>query len=72
MYITVHGQKVSEQKETFKKIGTRGKTYSCVRGICDAIWENPPHVAQGNFAEINKIILELLCFSLLFINFDNT
>ena len=39
--------------------------------ICDAIWENPPHVAQGNFAEINKIIFKLLCFSLFFINFDN-
>ena len=22
--------------------------------ICDGIWENPPHVAQGNFAEIIK------------------
>ena len=40
--------------------------------ICDVIWENLPHVAQGNFAEINKIILELLCFSLFLINFDNT
>ena len=40
--------------------------------ICDAIWENPPHVAQGNFTEINKIILKLLCFPLFFINFDNT
>ena len=38
---------------------------------CDAIWENPPHVAQDNFAEINKIILKLLCFSLYFINFDD-
>ena len=35
------------------------------------IWENPPHVAQGNFAERNKIILKLLCFSLFVINFDN-
>ena len=24
--------------------------------ICDVIWENPPHVAQGKFAEINKIL----------------
>ena len=31
----------------------------------------PPHVAQGNFAEIDKIILKSLCFSLFFINFDN-
>ena len=38
---------------------------------CDAIWENPSHVAQGSFAEINKIILKLLCFSLFFMNFDN-
>ena len=33
---------------------------------CDAIWKNPSHVAQGSFAEINKIILKLLCFSLFF------
>ena len=38
--------------------------------ICDVSWENPPHVT--NFAEINKIILKLLCFSPFFINFDNT
>ena len=40
--------------------------------LCDTIWENPPHVALGNFAEINKMILKLLRFSLFFINFDNT
>ena len=39
--------------------------------ICDAIWENPPHVAQGNFVKINKITLKLLSFSLFFMNFDN-
>ena len=39
---------------------------------CDTIWENLPHVAHGNFAEINKIILKLLCISLFLINFDNT
>ena len=33
--------------------------------------KNPPHVAQGNFAEINKILLKLLRFSKFFINFDN-
>ena len=26
---------------------------------CEAIWENTLHVAQGNFAEINKTILKL-------------
>ena len=35
---------------------------------CDAIWENPPHVAQVSFAEINKLILKLLCFSLFSVN----
>ena len=40
--------------------------------ICDAIWENPPHVAQRNFAEIKEIILNMLCFLYFFINFDNT
>ena len=30
----------------------------------DAIWENLPLVAQGNFAEIKKLVLKLLCFSL--------
>ena len=39
---------------------------------CDAIWENLPHVAQDNFAEIHKIIWKLLCFSLFFIYFDIT
>ena len=34
----------------------------------DVIWENLPHVAQDNFAEINKILLKLLCFSLFFTN----
>ena len=29
--------------------------------ICDAIWEDPPHVAQGNFAEIKKSKL-VMCF----------
>ena len=39
--------------------------------IRDGIWENMQYVAQGNFAEINKINLKLLCFSLYFINFYN-
>ena len=39
--------------------------------ICDAIWENLPHVAQGNYAEITKIVLKLLCFSLFLIIFNN-
>ena len=26
--------------------------------ICDATWENPSHVAQGNFAEIKNISLK--------------
>ena len=40
--------------------------------ICDAIWENPPHVAHGNFAEIQKNNLKIVMFSLFYINFDNT
>ena len=32
--------------------------------ICDVIWEY-----RAIFAEINKIILKLLCFSLFYINF---
>ena len=43
-----------------------------LHNICDAIRENPPHVEQANFAEIKKIILKLLCFSLLYINFEFT
>ena len=34
---------------------------------CDTIWEKPPLVAEGNFSEINKIIIQLLCFSLFFL-----
>ena len=30
--------------------------------ICDAMWENLPHVAQGSFAEITKLVLKLLVF----------
>ena len=44
----------------------------CKKLMCDAIWENPPHVPQGSFVEINKIILKLLGFTLFFINFDDT
>ena len=41
----------------------------CLKFInCDAIWETQPHVAQGDFAEINKIVLKLL-FSFLFFFF---
>ena len=44
--------------------------------ICDAIRENPrgkpATCQQANFAEIKKIILKLLCFSLLYINFEFT
>ena len=38
----------------------------------DSIWENPPHVVQGNFVEIKKIILKLLphVFLYIFITFD--
>ena len=38
--------------------------------LCDL--GKPPHIAQSNFAEINKLTLKLLCLSLFLINFDNT
>ena len=31
--------------------------------ICDFDLGNPPHIAQGNFAKINKVVLKLFCFS---------
>ena len=34
--------------------------------ICDAIWENPPHVAKGNFAENNQINLKIVMFFFIF------
>ena len=36
---------------------------------CDAIYENPSHVAICNLAEITKLIKILLCFSLFFVIF---
>ena len=36
-------------------VDARNKAFQ-VRLKCDAIWKNPPHVTQSNFAEINKII----------------
>ena len=27
---------------------------------CDMMWENPPHFAQGNFAEITELVLKFL------------
>ena len=35
---------------------TKTKCNHNIYTVWDAIWENLPHVAQGNFAEINKII----------------
>ena len=40
--------------------------------ICVVIWENPLHVVQGNFAEINKIIFKIVMFYFISINFNNT
>ena len=45
---------------------------SCHRTYTWCDLGNLPHVAHGNFVEINKIILKLLCFSWFLINFDNT
>ena len=36
---------------------------------CDAIWENLPYVTKGNFAEIQKVVLKLLCFFFIIRNF---
>ena len=56
----------------FKNFGSirNGQTNIFLNG--DVIWENPSHVAQNNFAEINKITLKSLCFSLFSMNFNNT
>ena len=65
---------VNQQRQSPNIVQYRGREDISTRHIeiCDAIWENPPHVAEGNFAEINQLILKLLCFSLFFISFDNT
>ena len=39
---------------------------------CDAIWENLPYVAQGNFFRNNKNDLKIVMFFFSFINFDFT
>ena len=36
---------------------------------CDAIWENPPHVAQGNFAINKQNDLEIVTFLFCFVFF---
>ena len=38
----------------------------------DAVWENPPQIAQGNFAEIKKNNLKIDMFFFIFNNFHKT
>ena len=58
------------ESDAHRKTNARGscETYNLFffSLICDAVWENLPHIAQGNFAKIKKISLKILLFFLIF------